>query len=152
MQGSQPWLYLGTMRRVESMNRRTQTWLLAFLPIIAGAGAANAQTSSTDSLPTGVTQQMIVQGKAIFGGAGVCFACHGMAGEGLSGPALADSAWIHNRGEYDKIVQLVLTGIDAKASKSGVVMPPRGGSAINDADVRAVAAYVWSLSHRPSPN
>jgi mono/diheme cytochrome c family protein len=92
---------------------------------------------------------MITQGKAVFTGAGVCFACHGMDAEGISGPSLTDSVWIHNRGEYDKIVQLILTGVDARASKSGVVMPPRGGSAISDADVRAVAAYVWSLGPRP---
>jgi mono/diheme cytochrome c family protein len=115
---------------------------------LAPAGVSHAQTSS-DTLPAGVTQAMIARGKTIFTGAGVCFACHGMAAEGVTGPSLADSVWIHNRGEYDKVVQLIMTGVDAKASKSGVVMPPRGGSAINDADVRAVAAYVWSLGPRP---
>jgi hypothetical protein len=29
------------------------------------------------------------------------------------------------------------------------MMPPRGGAALTDAQVRAVAAYVWSLSHTP---
>lgn len=65
------------------------------------------------------------------------------------GPNLTDTVWIHNRGEFDKIVGLIRTGIPAKESKSGVVMPPRGGSAINHEDLRAVAAYVWSLS-RPA--
>jgi cytochrome c5 len=27
-------------------------------------------------------------------------------------------------------------------------MPPRGGSTISDDDVKAVAAYVYSLSHK----
>jgi hypothetical protein len=27
-------------------------------------------------------------------------------------------------------------------------MPPRGGAALSDADVAAVAAYVWAISHR----
>jgi mono/diheme cytochrome c family protein len=95
---------------------------------------------------------MITRGKTIFHGAGVCFACHGMNGAGMTGPSLADTVWVHNRGEYDKIVQLIMTGVDARASKSGVVMPPKGGSAINDADLRAVAAYVWSLSRsQPAP-
>jgi mono/diheme cytochrome c family protein len=111
-------------------------------------GVAHAQNSG-EPFPPGVTEAMISRGKTIFTGAGVCFACHGMAAEGVTGPSLTDSVWIHNRGEYDKIVQLIMTGVDAKASKSGVVMPPRGGSAINDADVRAVAAYVWSLGPRP---
>jgi mono/diheme cytochrome c family protein len=94
---------------------------------------------------------MVTRGKKVFTGPGVCFACHGMAAEGLSGPSLADTTWLHSRGEYDKIVQLVFTGVDARTSRSGVVMPPRGGSAISDADVRAVAAYVWSLSRRSPP-
>lgn len=128
--------------------RNTPILILALGLSIGGTKAGFAQ-SATDSLPTGVTQEMITRGKTIFTGAGVCFACHGMAAEGVSGPSLTDSVWIHNRGEYDKIVQLILVGIDAKASKSGVVMPPRGGSAINDADLRAVAAYVWSLGPRP---
>ena len=133
----------------------TRSWTMRKVPILllisalSLGGAVSARAQTADSLPAGVTPDMIVRGKAIFTGAGVCFACHGMAGEGVSGPALSDSVWIHSRGEYDKIVVLILSGVDAKASKSGVVMPPRGGSAINDADVRAVAAYVWSLSPHP---
>lgn len=115
--------------------------------LLLGSGALQAQAAS-DSLPPGVTPAMVTRGKAVFTGPGICFACHGMAAEGVSGPSLADTTWLHSRGEYDKIVQLVLTGVDAKASKSGVIMPPRGGSSITDADVRAVAAYVWSLSRR----
>ena len=127
--------------------RKTPILMLA---LVLSLGVADAGfTQAADSLPAGVTQDMITRGKTIFTGAGVCFACHGMDAEGVSGPSLADSVWLHNRGEYDKIVQLILTGVDAKASKSGVVMPPRGGSALNDADVRAVAAYVWSLGPRP---
>ena len=127
--------------------RKAPILLLVSALSLGSVALAHAQTA--DSLPAGVTPEMIVRGKAIFTGAGVCFACHGMAGEGVAGPALSDSVWIHNRGEYDKIVALILAGVDAKASKSGVVMPPRGGSAISDADVRAVAAYVWSLSPHP---
>ena len=127
--------------------RKALILLLVSALVVGSATAAHAQTA--DSLPAGVTPDMIVKGKSIFTGAGVCFACHGMAGEGVSGPALSDSVWLHSRGEYDKIVALITTGVDARTSKSGVVMPPRGGSAISDADIRAVAAYVWSLSPRP---
>ena len=127
--------------------RKALILLLVSALVVGSAPAAHAQAA--DSLPAGVTPDMIVKGKTIFTGAGVCFACHGMAGEGVSGPALSDSVWLHSRGEYDKIVALITTGVDAKTSKSGVVMPPRGGSAISDADIRAVAAYVWSLGPRP---
>jgi hypothetical protein len=33
-------------------------------------------------------------------------------------------------------------------SKEGCPMPPRGGSSITDEEVKAVAAYVYSLSHK----
>ena len=128
---------------------RRAPFLLLALALIPGASREAHAQAASDSLPPGVTRDMIARGRTVFTGAGVCFACHGMAGEGISGPSLVDSVWVHNRGEYDRIVQLILAGVDAKASKSGVVMPPRGGTAINDADVRAVAAYVWSLGPRP---
>jgi mono/diheme cytochrome c family protein len=133
------------------MRCRIATLAVASLVALSGSAGAQTRAPAAGPLPAGVTQEMITRGKAIFSGPGVCFACHGMAGEGISGPALTDSVWIHSRGEYDKIVQLILSGVDAKASKTGVVMPPRGGSAISDADVRAVAAYVWSLAPRPTP-
>jgi mono/diheme cytochrome c family protein len=33
-------------------------------------------------------------------------------------------------------------------SKSGVPMPAKGGGSISDDDVKAVAAYVYTLSHK----
>lgn len=118
--------------------------------LIAGlaltGGFAPVAAAAQDSLPAGVTKELIDRGKKVFTGPGICFACHGMEAKGATGPNLTDTVWIHNRGEYDQIVALITTGVTAKQSKSGVVMPPKGGSAINDADVRAVAAYVWSLS------
>ena len=126
-------------------------FVLLFALFCALPAASQAQTARSGSLPAGVTAEMVARGKTIFTGAGVCFACHGMNAEGGNGPSLADSVWIHSRGEYAKIVQVILSGVTAEEAKSGLVMPPRGGSAISDADVRAVAAYVWSLSHHRSP-
>jgi mono/diheme cytochrome c family protein len=99
-----------------------------------------------DSLPAGVTPQLVAEGKRIFDGPGVCYACHGQDASGGMGPNLADTLWIHSRGEYDRIVATILNGVAAKDSKSGIMMPPRGGAPLSDAEVRAVAAYVWSLS------
>jgi mono/diheme cytochrome c family protein len=141
-------LYCGMIHPENCIAAGARAGLVLIALAVSGFVPLHAQAGS-DSLPAGVTQEMITRGRSVFTGAGVCFACHGMAAEGISGPSLTDSTWIHNRGEYDKIVQLILTGVDAKASKSGVIMPPRGGSAISDADVRAVAAYVWSLGPRP---
>jgi mono/diheme cytochrome c family protein len=81
-------------------------------------------------------------------GAGLCLACHGPDGKGLTGPNLTDQEWLQIDGSYDQIVKQVLTGVDEKRSKTGQIMPPKGGSSISDADVKAVAAYVWSLSRK----
>ena len=114
------------------------TGLLAAVPSVLAAQAA-------DSLPAGVTAEMVAKGKKVFGGAGLCMACHGPAGKGLTGPDLTDATWLHFDGSYEAIVKVVTGGIDDKQSKTGVIMPPKGGSGISDDDVRNVAAYVWSL-------
>lgn len=110
---------------------------------LIAAPPASAQT--TDSLPPGVTSAMVATGKKVFGGAGLCMACHGPQGKGMTGPDLTDATWLHHDGSYEALVKQITDGIDEKASKTGQIMPPKGGSSISDADVRAVAAYVWSL-------
>jgi mono/diheme cytochrome c family protein len=112
-----------------------------------GMAAVRAQAQTATALPEGVTPAMVAEGATIFRGPGMCFVCHGAAGTGGIGPNLTDSNWIHSKGTYPEIVQQITTGVTAKLSKSGVAMPPKGGSAISDAQVKAVAAYVWTLSH-----
>ena len=59
-----------------------------------------------------------------------------------------DPTWIHGKGTYPEIVKIVTTGIPVAETKLGKgAMPPKGGSQISEDDVKAVAAYVWSLSH-----
>jgi len=103
------------------------------------------RAQAADSLPPGVTAAMITNGKKLFGGAGLCMACHGPQGKGLTGPDLTDATWLHHDGSYDALVKQITEGIDEKASKTGQTMPAKGGSSISDDDVRAVAAYVWTL-------
>jgi mono/diheme cytochrome c family protein len=119
---------------------------LLILALVVPVGPLLAQAK--DSLPEGVTAEMVAKGKKIFGGPGLCMACHGPQGKGLTGPDLTDSTWLHFDGSYQAIVKIVLGGIDDKQSKTGVIMPPKGGSGISDDDVKAVAAYVWSLRKR----
>ena len=116
----------------------------AVLSIAAPAVAA----AQADSLPPGVTKEMVTKGKSVFLGAGLCLACHGQDGKGVIGPNLTDQTWLHIDGSYDAIITQILSGVDASQSKTGQIMPPKGGSAISDADVKAVAAYVWTLSHK----
>jgi len=117
----------------------------ALLLCTATSGRAQAQTPTP--LPAGVTPDMLTQGASIFKGPGMCFACHGIDGQGGVGANLTDSTWLHSRGSYEDIVQQITTGVPQKVSTSGAPMPPKGGSAISDTQVKAVAAYVWTLSH-----
>ncbi|HEY7684084.1 MAG TPA: c-type cytochrome [Gemmatimonadales bacterium] len=111
--------------------------------LLAGAATAEAQT-----LPQGVTQAMVDKGNEIFHKQGLCYACHGQDAKGLVGPNLTDDVWLHSKGTYDDIVKGITAGVTKEESKSGVPMPAKGGSTISDDDVKAVAAYVYSLGHK----
>jgi cytochrome c oxidase cbb3-type subunit 3 len=114
------------------------------------SSAPVVRAQSPDSLPPGVTPAAVEKGRKIYGGPGLCFACHGPEGKGGIGPDLTDRAWLHHDGDYQTLVKQITDGITAAQSKGGQIMPPRGGSVINDAEVLAVAAYVWTLSRRAS--
>ena len=118
--------------------------------LVALAGAARAQVKP-EALPPGVTAQMVREGETLFKGAGLCSACHGQDGKGIPnlGTNLADAQWVQSKGSYDEIVRQITTGVAADKSTTGVVMPPKGGTSITNAQVKAIAAYVWSLSHPP---
>ncbi len=94
---------------------------------------------------------MVEQGGALFHGRGMCAKCHGEGATGVLGPDLTDADWLQAKGSYLSIVQVVLTGVPASQSTRNLAMPPRGGGAIDDVDVQAVAAYVWQLSHPGEP-
>ena len=133
---------------------------LAAAVLIAASGSAAGQsrpeTATTpkaapaESAKAGasVTPEVIAQGDKVFHGPGNCYACHGTNAQGSIGPNLTDAEWIHSKGSYEEIVAQVTKGVPKEESKSGIVMPPRGGSTISDDDVKAVAAYVYSLSHK----
>lgn len=119
------------------------------LTLAATLPAAAQATDAAPKLPDGVTPALIEQGKKIFGGPGLCFACHGMDAKGAVGPNLTDKEWIHVKdGDYAGLVEQITKGTPQAEAKLGKgPMPPKGGSQISDAEVKAVAAYVWSLSH-----
>lgn len=117
------------------------------------AGDATGETEDaagalSQELPEGVTMAMVEDGKGIFEGAGICVTCHGQDGTGLPnlGGDLTDEEWLHSDGSYEAIVETVMTGVTAEESTVGVPMPAKGGTNISDEQVRAAAAYVWTLS------
>ena len=131
------------------MDTWTRFGFLASL-LTAGAAPATGQTTSeTSATPAASSSALIARGDAVFHGAGNCYACHGSKGVGLVGPNLADAEWIHSKGTLEEIEAQINTGVPKEQSKSGIPMPPKGGSTISDEDVKACAAYVHSLSQKP---
>lgn len=103
-----------------------------------------ADPAAVTDLPTGVNAEMVAQGQELY--ATVCVACHGAAGSGTPlGPTLNDTDWIHIGGSYEEIVQLTESGV-AQPARYPAPMPPRGGGNFDDAQLRAIAAYVYTLS------
>jgi glucose/arabinose dehydrogenase/mono/diheme cytochrome c family protein len=113
----------------------------------AGAAAATASLP----VPNGATKEMVVLGDRIYhgqvGGA-TCVGCHGAAGTGTTlGPNLTETQWLWGDGSYGTIVKTITAGVP-EPKKYRSPMPPMGGAELTDDQVRAVAAYVWGLSHR----
>ncbi len=113
----------------------------------APAAPAGGTAPVAANLPPGVTPQMVTEGQAIFTGQGICQTCHGPTATGTAlAPNLTDDQWLNTDGSYEGIVGIVTNGVP-QPKEHPAPMPPKGGSAINDQQVRAVAAYVYSLSH-----
>lgn len=130
------------------MKQRTRLGLLfAFAILLHGVPAA-AQGKKPAGGSAGPTAAQVTLGDSLFHNEGNCYACHGAKGEGGIGANLTDAEWIHSKGSLEDISKQITTGVTKEESKSGVVMPPKGGSTLTDDQVKAVAAYVYSLSHK----
>ncbi len=109
--------------------------------------------TKTASKPAGGAQspQQIALGDSIFHGqvaGGTCTACHGQDAKGTAvAPDLTDQQWLNGDGSYDFVVSTVTTGVP-KPKQHPAPMPPKGGAQLTDDQVKAVAAYVYSLSHK----
>lgn len=114
----------------------------------AAGGTAAAATAPGD---TTVTPEMIALGDSIFHGQkanGLCFSCHGPDGKGTpTGPDLTDKEWLNTDGTLQGIESVVKNGV-TQPKKYPAPMPPMGGAQLTPEQVRAVAAYVYSLSQK----
>ncbi len=102
-------------------------------------------------VPPGATQAMVALGDHIFHGqvaSGTCTACHGPNGKGTPlGPDLTGNKWLWSDGSLAGITKTITRGVmQPKQYRSP--MPPNGGSSLDPKQSKAVAAYVWALSHR----
>jgi mono/diheme cytochrome c family protein len=119
----------------------------------AGTAASSAAARASNAMPAGVTMASIALGDSLFH-AKTCVRCHGADAKGAqNGPDLTRSTHLHVDGTYPAFVKLITSGVpkdSIKVPSHRFAMQPRGGSQspLTDDQVLAVAAYVYSLSHK----
>jgi mono/diheme cytochrome c family protein len=124
-------------------------------PASAPAGTATASVASGRPISTagaGITPQLIARGDTIFH-ASSCTDCHGRRAKGSPhGPDLTSGNFAQTDGSYQAIVKIITTGVPVDSIVDPAFpepMPARGGTPpLSDEQIRSLAAYVYSLSHR----
>jgi glucose/arabinose dehydrogenase/mono/diheme cytochrome c family protein len=115
------------------------------------AGAA----ANTLRVPAGATREMVALGDRIFHGQvaeAACTGCHGDSGQGTPlGPDLTGKKWLWSDGSYARIKKTITEGV-GQPKEYRSPMPPMGGAQLTPDQLSAVAAYIWAISHRASPN
>ena len=112
---------------------------------------ANAGAEANAKVPEGATRDMVALGGQIYrgqvGGA-ACTGCHGESAQGTTlGPPLNGKKWLWSDGSFTGITKTINDGV-GQPKEYRSPMPAKGGAQLTDEQVKAVAAYVWSLSHR----
>jgi mono/diheme cytochrome c family protein len=114
--------------------------------------APSAAARPASGLPAGVTAAMVAEGDSLFH-AKSCRNCHGPDGKGRqNGPDLTSGKFMHVNGTYADFVRIITSGVPADSIKDkshALPMNPRGGGRpplLTDDQIRAVAAYVYTLS------
>jgi len=137
--------------------------LLSFAAAACGGGSSSDSSAAASAsqvaasadpatlTPESITPQEIALGDSLFHGligATSCQACHGPdAKGGTVAPNLTDSTWLHSDGSFPAIYKQIETGVP-KPKQYLSVMPPFGGFPLTPEKHRAVAAYVYGLSHK----
>jgi glucose/arabinose dehydrogenase/mono/diheme cytochrome c family protein len=110
----------------------------------------DAGTAASLHIPEGATREMVALGERIYHGQvadAACAGCHGETGKGTPlGPNLTANQWLWSDGSFAGIAKTITTGV-SQPKQFRSPMPAKGGAALTDDQVSAVAAYVWALSH-----
>ena len=118
------------------------------------AGAADtaepgASPAPSASAPSMSDAQLVALGDSIFEGkaaGGICYTCHGPDAKGTQlAPDLTDQQWLNGDGSVESIANVVRNGV-LQPKQFPAPMPPFGAT-LDDQQIRAVSAYVYSLSH-----
>lgn len=131
-----------------------------------GGGDKSAATPAPDSTavvaapvmpvagapPAGATAAMVAAGDSVFHGlkgGGICLSCHMPdAKGGPLAPNLTDTEWKTIDGSYAAIQKRVTEGMPNPTPPYTSPMLPMGGAQLTPADIKAVAAYVYAISHK----
>jgi glucose/arabinose dehydrogenase/mono/diheme cytochrome c family protein len=100
-------------------------------------------------IPPGATADMVALGDRIYHGeaGATCTGCHGASGGGSTlGPDLTSGKWMWSDGTPNGIAATIMQGV-AQPKQFRSAMPPMGGAQLTPDQVKAVADYVWTLSH-----
>jgi mono/diheme cytochrome c family protein len=129
------------------------------VPAAAGANASPPEGIHPDAgaaplpIPPGGSPDQVALGDRVFHGqedGGTCAGCHGADGKGSPvGSDLASGNWVWSDGTVASIAQAIRTGVAKPKTHEGA-MPPMGGVSLSEADLTAVADYVWAIGHRPA--
>jgi glucose/arabinose dehydrogenase/mono/diheme cytochrome c family protein len=115
-----------------------------------GAPAPEPAAEKSVAAIPGVTPAMIALGDSVYHGqvaGATCLGCHGTNANGTPlAPDLTDSKWIWGDGSLASITNIIRQGVPAPKEHTGV-MPPMGGAQLTPAQLAAVGAYIYSLSH-----
>jgi glucose/arabinose dehydrogenase/mono/diheme cytochrome c family protein len=98
-------------------------------------------------VPKGATSAMVAAGDKLYH-AQACIGCHGDSGQGTTlGPPLNTKEWLWSDGSWSGIAKTITEGVP-QPKKYRSPMPAMGGAQLSPQQVKQLAAYVWSISHR----
>jgi mono/diheme cytochrome c family protein len=121
-------------------------------PSPSGGGNA-AAANRAPAKPAAVTPANIALGDSLFNNGG-CANCHGKMGVGgPNAPALTGKTWLQLKtGSFEEIAGIITSGVPVANIKDPThkrAMGARGGrAALTDPQITAVAAYVYTLTHK----
>jgi len=125
----------------------------ASAPLVAAAAPLEAppvtvQLAAALPTPPGSTAAQVAAGERVYH-AQACVGCHGMDAKGSGvGPDLTSGTWAWSDGGLAGLKATIAHGV-ANPKKYPNAMPPMGGGVLSDADLDALAAYVWAVGHQP---
>jgi mono/diheme cytochrome c family protein len=149
-------LHLAAGTMVTSLLRedrmRTRVSLAAMLCSLLATTPTGLRAQTPSPRPAGVTGKAIAKGRQLFHGVGDCSSCHGDDGVGTDeGPALATGPWKNGDGSFPWLLHMTRHAGWGARTREDDPRPMRGPTVLDSAQVRRVAAYVWSISRAKAP-